>query len=314
MEIPVDPGVIATRRLAAVTRDGGQPLSENRRAADDLDPWIGRLVAAKIPTMPDTVISCGMVNDLAYVRSIFGARWTATSKEGRKQYEDQVLLFGPHSKFMPLTCEGHVFSAGFGLRAGALFALTGRSCADMLDRIAPEDTFGLLQDDLREIHSGDHSPAEWTLAMEEAMRRFIAKNDPPPPDPVSTAFELQAFRDPNISPADFAEEQGIALRTLERTVRRDFGIPPKRVLRRARALDLAALLCGVADDAEEDELMLRYFDQSHLIREFSAFFGVTPKKFRSKPRPLLTIVLEQRQARRLEELGRLDEGAKRPWI
>ena len=46
--------------------------------------------------------------------------------------------------------------------------------------------------------------------------------------------------------------------------------------RRARALDMAAVLLGVALEEEEQELRLRYFDQSHLIREMRHYFDMTP--------------------------------------
>ena len=82
----------------------------------------------------------------------------------------------------------------------------------------------------------------------------------------------------------------------------------------ARALDIAANLIGVADSSEAEEIALRYTDQSHFIRDFTSFFGVTPHKFRAQPRPLLTITLEQRQARLLEELKRLRPGEHRPWL
>ncbi len=291
----------------------GQPLSENRAAASDIAPWVARVVSAKITNAPDSRISCGMCNDLIYVRAIFDGRWTADTADGHGRYENEVLLFGQHSKFMPLTCTGDIMSAGFGLRPGAFHALTGRKASEILDRIERVDLYGIMQDDLRETFTSDSTPEEWNLTLEEAFRRFIARVQPDPPDPVATAFELAAFADPGLSLAGFAESLGISLRKLERIVRRDFGLTPKKVLRRARALDLAAQLCGVADDEEEDEMMLRYFDQSHLIREFTAFFGVTPREFRSHPRPLLTITLEQRQARRLEELARINPGAKHPW-
>jgi AraC-like DNA-binding protein len=291
----------------------GAPLSANRAPAADLAPWVARLVSAKIYNSPGSQIACGMCNDMIYVRAIFDARWTAMTATGHHSYADEVLLFGQQSKFMPLTCTGDVMSAGFGLRPGAFHALTGRRADEIVDRIEQVDLFGLMQDDLRATFSEAHSPEDWNQAMEEALRRYIARVQPELPDPVTAAFDLAAFADPGLSLAHFAESQGINLRRLERLVKRDFGLTPKQVLRRARALDLAAQLCGVADDAEEAEMMLRYFDQSHLIREFAAFFGVTPREFRAKPRPLLTITLEQRQARRLEELCRLEPGAAAPW-
>lgn len=254
-----------------------------------------------------------MCNDNAYTRYISNGRWTAKTADGDGTYENEVLQFGQHSKFMPLTCTGDVMSSGFSLRAGAFYALTGRSAEGMVDRIERSDLFGLMQDDLRDAFASENSPKQWNLALEEAMRRFVEKHDPDPPEPISVRFELAAFEDPTQSLADFAESQNISLRKLERVVKRDFGLTPRTVMRRARALDIAAQLCGVADEAEEEEMLLRYFDQSHMIKDFSAFYGTTPRKFREVPRPLLTITLEQRQARRLEELDRVRPGQNKPW-
>ncbi len=96
-------------------------------------------------------------------------------------------------------------------------------------------------------------------------------------------------------------------------MRRDFGMAPKQVLRRARALDMASHLRGVADVDEAEELILRYYDQSHLIHEFVELFGMSPRQFVATPQPILTLALESRQARRLEAIRRLEPGARRPW-
>ncbi|WP_394730141.1 helix-turn-helix domain-containing protein [Altererythrobacter sp. GH1-8] len=295
------------------TSTRGSPLSANREPANDLRPWFARLVAARIETDDDHKIVCGMCNDLAYQRIVQRGRWTALSKDGDGVYKDEALLFGPHSRYMPLTCTGPVVAIGVGLRPGALARLTAHSMPDMVDRIVRGDPLGLVETNMAEEYPASGTPQDWNVRMEERLRALIKRLDPEPPDPVSTAFEHAAFMDPNIAPGDVAEEQGISLRQLERIVKRDFGMSPKKVLRRARALDLAAQLCGVADENEEQELLLRYFDQSHLIREFQAFFANTPAAFRSTPHPLMTITLETRQARRLEELKRIAPGEKRPW-
>ena len=291
----------------------GLPLSANRSPSDDLRPWFGRLVAARIEADADHKIVCGMCNDLAYQRIVRRGRWTALSKDGDAAYQEEPILFGPHSKYMPLTCTGSVIAIGVGLRSGALTKLTQHQTPDLVDRIIRGDPLGLVESNIGEEYPSTGTPEDWNLRMEERLRELIRKLDPEPPDAVSVAFEHAAFLDPNIAPGDVAEEQGISLRQLERIVKRDFGMSPKKVLRRARALDLAAQLCGVADEEEEQELLLRYFDQSHLIREFQAFFANTPAAFRSTPHPLMTINLETRQARRLETLKRIAPGAKRPW-
>ena len=284
--------------------DEGPRLAENRAPADDIAPWVATMVSIRAPTEQGEIVSDGLCNDLAYIRYVFRGLWTTETADGTRTFQDQALVFGQHSKFMPVTCEGDVMSAGFGLRAGAWYAMTRQSSAEITDRIERNDLFGLMGDEFREELNADTTPERWNLALEEAVRRCIARVQPDPPDPISTAFEAAAFADPMQSLHEIAESQNISLRKLERVVKRDFGVTPRAVMRRARAMDVAALLCGVSDQHEEDELMLRYFDQSHLIRDFTAYFGVTPRRFRDRPRPLLKVTLEQRQARRDEEEGR----------
>ena len=65
--------------------------------------------------------------------------------------------------------------------------------------------------------------------------------------------------------------------------------------------------------ARDPELVLRFYDQSHLIREFVALFGMSPSQFVATPQPILTLALESRQARRLELIERITPGEARPW-
>ena len=286
--------------------DNRPSLAENRAPSPDLSPWIATMVSIRAPTDPDQLVACGLCNDLVYVRYVFSGQWTAQMADGEGKFRDEALIFGQHSKFMPLTCAGDVMSAGFGLRPGAWYAMTGNSAADYVDRIIRDDVFGLMDGEFADRLNAGTRPEEWNAALEDAVRRFVERVQPDPPDPISTAFEAAAFADPMQSLHDFADAQNISLRKLERVIKRDFGVTPRAVMRRARAMDVAALLCGVDNQQDEDELMLRYFDQSHLSRDFTAFFGLTPRKFRTRPRPLLKVTLQQRRDRRIEELRRLN--------
>ena len=307
----------ASGRSNLVSRSGetsaGMPLSLNRAPADDLDPWIARIVVAKIDTDPDFTLDCGLCNDIAFQRLLVGGEWRAKTLDGTRRFGAEPLLIGPHSQHMKVRCTGAMSTLGVGFRPGALRQLLGRDMPEMVDRIEPSDPLGLLTQGGVAQFPNDASAEQWADILESRVRAFVERIQPAPPEPLSSAFEYASFADPNIAPGEFAEAHGISLRTLERTVRRDFGLTPRTVLRRARALDLASQLLGLSDKTEEQEFLLRYFDQSHAIREFQAFFGVTPQKFRSSPKVLLTINLETRAARRLEELDRLGPGDKRPW-
>lgn len=235
------------------------------------------------------------------------------TKDGIRRYDRGAVFLGPQSKRMPVSVVGSFISVGFALRPGACHAFRGVSMSDYVDRLIPSDSFGPTARLLMDPPFADGSPEDWLRALEGSIRRAAEHADRSQPDPITEQFEALSLNNPSASISDFARECGIEQRRLERLVRRDFGMAPKQVLRRARALDMASHLRGVADHAEADELALRYYDQSHLIREFSELFGMSPRQFVARPQPIMTLALESRQARRLEMIERLKPGAVRPW-
>lgn len=189
----------------------------------------------------------------------------------------------------------------------------GLDDAAAINRIFLLEKAGIPDREVTGLFNLELEPAEWLVRIEEWLADYVTRNGIAPPDALSQAIEVQAFADPNRVMSEFADEQGVSPRTVERAAKRDFGLTPKQIMRRARILDLAAQLCGVADK-EEEEIVLRFFDQAHLIREFQAFFQMTPGEFQANRSALVTLSLEVRQARRLELLDRISPGAVRPWM
>ncbi|MDK4805911.1 MAG: helix-turn-helix domain-containing protein [Novosphingobium aromaticivorans] len=305
----VDPAIAPAN---GVTRKG-QPLSFNRAPAADLAPWIGRFYVTVVDAPDDYALQCGLLNDTSCIRIQLRGDWTAQTRDGGIAVGRSALFFGPNTRRMPIGVKGPFSSVGVVLRPGACHALFRIAVPDLVDRITPIETVGLASEKSLGLFTPDASPEDWCVAMEEALRAMIARQGGHEPDPVTARFEAAALADPAILVADFVEQSGIEQRRLERIVRRDFGITPKHVLRRARALDMASHLRGVADEAEAETLALRYYDQSHLIREFTAMFGMSPRQFINTPQPLMTLSLENRQSRRLEMSERIAPGALRPW-
>ncbi|GEN99723.1 putative AraC-family transcriptional regulator [Novosphingobium sediminis] len=305
----VDPAIASG---GAATRDG-QPISYSRAPARDLAPWIARLYVTIVDTPEDHEVSCGIFSDAAMLRIQLRGEWTAETVEGRREMGRAALYFGPQTRRMPITVRGSFTSVGLSFRPGACHALSGIKLDAMCDKLTPLETMGMCQTEWMSLFDQDASAEDWCTAMEEAMRSMIVRSGAAEPDRVAASVEAAAFTNPEITVARLAEQCGTAQRQLERLVRRDFGIPPKQVLRRARALDMASHLRGVADHDEAEALALRYYDQSHLIREFTALFGMSPRQFVDSPQPLMTLSLETRQARRLEMLARIAPGDIRPW-
>jgi len=310
-------GSLPGRDPALATRLGqsrdGQPLSYNRLPAPDLAPWFGWLYVAKVDMPPDHVVHCNLLNDTAMIRIQLEGQWEAQTRDGVRRGGREGKYFGAQSKAMPVSVTGSFVSLGIALKPGTGFAVTRLSAAEFVDRVVDCREVGVPDDVVIASLDPNGTPEDWLTALENMARVFLSGARPPEPDPLATHFEMVTLTDPTVNVAHFAEECGVTQRKLERVCRRDFGMSPKQVLRRARALDMASHLRGVADEEEADELALRYYDQSHLIREFTELLGMSPKQFVATPQPILTLALESRQARRLEALKRLEPGALRPW-
>jgi AraC-like DNA-binding protein len=294
------------------TRDG-QPLSYNRAPIAELAPWIARIYVTRVELPSDYTLECGLFCDTANVRIQLSGNWRAQTADGLQHHSKAALFFGPHTQRMPITVSGGFTSLGFSLRPGGARLLGNFRVADFVDLIAPIEGIGL--DSAAWLKRLDaKAPAE-TLAsiMEDMLGEYMSANDVAEPDPVTACFEKISFEYPEMSVSEAARRCEVDRRRLERIVLRDFGMSPKQVLRRARALDMASHLRGVADSEEGPQMALRYYDESHLIHDFTKLFGSSPRQFASAPQPLMTLALESRQARRLEALGRIAPGHRRPW-
>ncbi len=289
------------------------PVSISRSAGPALSPWVARLYATTVEGPPDRLIECGLLADTASMRVFLEADAWAETRDGRLHHGRGAFFFGPQSQRMAVRVGGNFAAVGIGFRPGASYALRGEGIGAMMDRVVPVEHFGGDSASLLAEFDHCHDPHEWLDRLEARMEKVFAIWSDKLPDPVTAAFDRAAFADPNRQVADIADELGCTRRRLERIVRRDFGLSPKQVLRRARALDMAAKLRGVVDVRESEDLALRYYDQSHLTRDFVEFFGMTPAQFAHSPQPLMTNTLEIRQARRLEELERLRPGERYPW-
>ena len=295
-----------------MTRDG-QPLSYNRLAAPDISPWVAWLYAASVDVPDDYQVNCSLFNDTAMIRIQLRGDWSAQTRDGPLRYSREAVYCGPQRKSMPVSVRGSFTSVGFALKPGAGVTVTGLPASDFVDRIVTCDSLGLPGGAALGMLDPDATPEDWLQTLEAMARGVLALRGAQPPDPVSERFEILALTAPSTSIAEFAEDCAISQRRLERICRRDFGMAPKQVLRRARALDMASSLRGVADRDEAEEIELRYYDQSHLIREFTELFGMSPRQFVTTPQPLMTLALESRQSRRLAILDRLPTDAPRPW-
>lgn len=298
--------------VSGASRDG-RPLAYHRAPATDLSPWIARLFFTDVGQPADQTLHCGVFNDTPFLRLIVRGDWTGMTATGPIHCSQGALMFGPHSRRMPISVTGPFTTFGFALKPGALSALRhpwGEAATDCLVPVAAQGPWS----DWARIDDVAAHPAEgWLAWLEDALRAHVTMIDAPPPGQLATAFDRAALADPREPIRAFALRHGVSTRRVERMAKRDFGLPPRLIMRRARVLDMASQLLGFADAGEASEQALRFYDQSHLIRDFRALLGCTPRQLIARPQPILALALESRQARRLELLGKLDGVQAAPW-
>lgn len=293
----------------------GAPLALARAPAEDLKQWLSWISVTEVELAPSHTIRCGMLCDQPCLRLLFGGSWTAHDQDGHKQFhpgdEGKTLYFGSQSQLMPVSVTGSFRIITLYFTMGAAM-LGGPTPGELLNRVIDYDQL-VGHGRLTSRVPTERDPAQWADTIEEEFRVFVDKFGARKPDGLSSAFEKACLIEPDFSLAQFAASHGVSARTLERTVKRDFGITPGLVQRRARALDIAASLLGVALPDEEATMGLRYYDQAHQIREIRRFFGMRPGDLARGSCPLLRITLESRQKRRLEALRQLCGLELLPW-
>jgi AraC-like DNA-binding protein len=149
-------------------------------------------------------------------------------------------------------------------------ALAGARDADAMFAIADRFMLGLLADTRP-------SPATDTVA-----RLHRALNDP-----ATVRIE------------DLTEKVGLAPSTLANLCKRRFGFPPNLLLRRQRFLRLLEALHARPYAEWPDFVDPNYTDQSHMIREFRFFMGMSPTQYLAQPR----LIQQASAAFRREALG-----------
>lgn len=296
-----------------LTREG-LPLAYSRAAAADIAPWVQSLAAVDVDAGSKTR-TCGFFSANPCIRVFLKGRWTFQTADGPRAFDTQdfnrTVYFGPQTREMPVEVTGPIRFLLLQFHPGAPPLDQNKRHEDYLDRIECFDE-GLPPAVRHTQYDAAERREEWLDHFEGLTRQVLFSRVTEEPHPMALAIYRRLLVDPDLDLDGLAAQFGVSRRTVERQVRTSFGISAKQATRRARALDMAAALLGVAMPEEEASFRLRYFDQSHLNREIQHFFGTTPGALARMEAILLRIDLEIRQMRRLEALGELGIDTP-PW-
>lgn len=210
----------------------------------------------------------------------------------------KVTLMGPTSGSIRGISRGPTRVVGAGLWPAAWHAIAGRNAEVWLDHAV----------DAAEVFGAERVDQLWhdVAAAPDCEGRFVVLADfiatvTEPADPEHLQFTrqvdswLSGTPDPHVDVLQAVT--GFGQRRLERMTKRYYGLPPKTLARKYRALRAAAALAR-GEDLNDAGLADGFYDQSHLIREVKRFAGLTPQRLRMRESQLLTEIAEGRVALR----------------
>jgi AraC-like DNA-binding protein len=193
----------------------------------------------------------------------------------------RAAVYGLPSRRARRRLEGAGAAVGTKFRPGAFSAFVGLSASGLVGHSFPlAELFGVAGDELERRLAAAGPDADGHVSQVEAFLRQRL----PAPDPQRTlvlevvADMLELHASCNVS--DLARRHGVSARTLQRRFRQYIGVGPKWVLKRYRVHEAAERIAsGEAQDAARLAADLGYFDQSHLIRDFTAQVGRSPGRY-----------------------------------
>jgi AraC-like DNA-binding protein len=269
--------------------------SRNYPSAPKLLPFLRRhyIFAAALP--PDFELEDFLLADNAFVRILIDGDWAWWDGDHWVEL-DGPLLFGTNAHAIKVRVRGPFSVASFAIRPSAWTSLFETPATDFVDRIVPlaegwgQEAADALARGVRAATTDEACIAAMDAAVLAQLDR-IGRNEV---DPVLASFEAIARNDSTIRVDDAAQLLGLSPRQLERRCLAGFGLSPKSVLQRCRFLDMAAAIRGQSAAGEAELAALRFFDQSHLNREFRRYTGMTPGAFQRAVTPLFDASLHLR--------------------
>lgn len=226
--------------------------------------------------------------------------------EGHRDPNHPVGLMTPLSRATPILVDGPFHAFGAALTPVGWAALTGLHAGQHRDRLlaagtvlGPEiDALGARL--LTAYRSGALTGRECALAVGTFIEGRAKPINPRHLELIAaTGRWLSLSFNPEVSA--LAGVAGYSARQVQRLVERYFGLPPRALARKYRALRAAALLsASKLSMADEAAIAEAFFDQSHMIREIAHFVGRTPARLTDQTTPYLNELIQARNLRELQ--------------
>lgn len=215
---------------------------------------------------------------IAQIRFVFSGSAVVMPPGGARIFVDGPVVVGPTTGQTGYEIKEGVRLVGAGLLPCGWHAMTRRSAADFLNQtIAIDRHFHQAMHDAVAALRGVADFAEMVRLLDEGARGLDHYVDP---DVRQFVHIVDNWLISSIAPevTTLYEKFDLSRRHVERLVKHLYGVPPKMLARKYRALRTAKLLH--ARNAPTEDYAHAFYDQSHMIREIKHFTGQTPREIR----------------------------------
>lgn len=215
---------------------------------------------------------------------------------GLAESPSMTVIRGPTRRPTWVRGGGSIF--GFGILPTGWSRLWPQPCEPFADRIfCLSDLVGKAEHLAfeRDLHGAPDFTARIVIA-ETWLTARMANARPNPAQPLIDRLYAM-LNDPELPPLeDIAGLLGISPTRFARLCKRGFGYPPKLLLRRQRFMRMLGEMHSRPYSEWRDFIDPLYVDQSHMIRDFRNFLGMSPTAYFALPRPILKATTRSRAA------------------
>jgi AraC-like DNA-binding protein len=243
-----------------------------------LDEYIDRFwVCSDTPSHPrERILASGTV-ELVINLSDDEIRVFDGAHPARTRRYSGAVVSGPYRGFFLIDPLQHVSIIGVHFRSGRAVPVLGVPAGALADaHVDLETLWGRAAAELRERLCTAATPADRFAVLEEVLLGRLRR---PPPRHGAIPLALDAFEraDAAVRVRDLARRAGLSQRRFIQLFTTAVGLTPKlygRVRRFQRARELVRN--AIEPDWATVALACGFYDQSHLIRDFGEFSGLSP--------------------------------------
>ena len=216
--------------------------------------------------------------DFAQIRFLLQGHGSYRFADGHVQDSPAIAIVGPTTGNTQVRIHGPASLFGVGLLPAGWGALIGFEASTLVNRaLDATHLFGPAMAAATERLRAAATLEEKVTIGNELVRSMAARTRD---TPLAFTRIVDDWLASSLSPdvTELVESLGLSRRQVERQCNRLYGVPPKMLARKYRALR-AAITLARRESNMDDLIGESFYDQSHFIREIKQFTGVTPKKF-----------------------------------